>query len=71
MTKFKSLPIYWQSENGRCIIVYSQFDMGKKYKLYVKGENNYFSYNYASESLGQLIDYAKKNYYATVKEMKL
>lgn len=56
--KYRGLPIYWESDNGKCIIVYEQFAFSNKYKLYLDGR-----YTDSSDSLSYLIDKAKKSYF--------
>lgn len=56
--KFKGLPIYWKSQNNKCIIVYNQFSMGKKFTLYLEGR-----YIESSDFMEELIRIANKSYY--------
>lgn len=56
--KYKGLPIYWKSENEKCIVVYSQFAFSGKYKLYLNGR-----YVDSSDFMSNLIDVAKKSYF--------
>ena len=56
--EYKGLPIYWKSENEKCIVVYNQFAFSGKYKLYLNGR-----YVDSSDFMGSLIDVAKKSYF--------
>ena len=56
--KYKGLPIYWKSKNGKCIIVYNQFVFSGKYKLYLNGR-----YVDSSDFMGGLVEVAKKSYF--------
>ena len=56
--RYRGLPIYWKSENEKCVIVYDQWAMMGKFKLYLNG-----NYTDSSDFMGTLIDLAKKSYY--------
>ena len=60
MKKFKGNEIMY-NRNDSVIVTYAQFDMGLKYKIYVK-RNGHFNYTYAENSLTKAIDYANKIY---------
>lgn len=56
--EYKGLPIYWKSENEKCIIVYNQFAFSGKYKLYLNGR-----YVDSSDFMDGLVEVAKKSYF--------
>ena len=59
--KYKGLPVFWESKN--MVIVYDQFAVHNKYKLYQNGR-----YLYTEDSFGKLYDYAKtmERYYGRI-----
>jgi len=61
MKKYKGNEIMYSRDNDNIIVVYSQFDMGSKYKIYVK-RNEQYKYTYAENSMTKAIEYANKIY---------
>lgn len=62
MERFRGLPVYWESANGRGIIVYDRSAFKNKYKLFIN-KSGKFVYEQSNDFLGMLLKYAKKNYY--------
>ena len=56
--KYKGLPVFWKSQNGKCIIVYDRDAFANKYKLYLNEK-----YIDSSDSLGALVEIAKESYF--------
>lgn len=55
--KFKGNPVYWKSNNGKCVITYNQWAFTGKYTLYING-----NYTQSSDFLGELTKYAMETY---------
>lgn len=69
--KIKGNEIYWLSDKDNVAIVYSQFDLGAKYKVYRKakyGNNHHWDYVTAFGFYGEALEYAKKIYDVEVKK---
>lgn len=58
MGYYKGCPIYWKSDNDKCIIIYNQHAFMNRYTLYMN--DRYFE---SSDSLGNLITLAKDSYW--------
>jgi len=57
------MEIFYNFDNN-VIVCYSQFDMGKKYKVYkFNGEFNKWEYVYADGSCSLALEYAQKIFY--------
>lgn len=58
---FKGMEIMHTTNNGNVIVCYSKFDMGCKYKIYVKQDGNArHSYTYCENSIIKAVNYANK-----------
>ena len=61
--KIRQNEALWLSNKGNVAVKYSQFDLGKKYKIYRKvnyGDNSVWEYNNAFGTQGEAISYAKQ-----------
>lgn len=61
--KIKGNEVLWSSEKENVAVVYAQFDMGKKYKIYRKvryDEKSIWEFYNAFGTQGEAIRYAKQ-----------
>lgn len=61
--KIKGNEVLWLSEKENVAVVYAQFDLGEKYKVYSKvryDENSIWEYNIGFGTQGEATRYAKQ-----------
>lgn len=61
--KIRGDEVLWLSDKENIAVVYSQFDLGEKYKVFRKvkyGDNSIWEFNNAFGTQGEATSYAKK-----------
>ena len=61
--KIRGNEVLWLSEKGNVAVVYAQFDLGEKYKVFRKvkyGDNSIWEYNIGFGTQGEAINYAER-----------
>ena len=61
--KIKGNEVLWLSEKGKVAVAYAQFDLGEKYKVFLKvkyGDNSIWEYNNSFGTQGESTRCAKQ-----------